>query len=160
MSSGLDEASAGSQAAAVCELQVWRDPFLSWFVSSVMVIFVVPEVRSFVGSPGLSEINFMYCADAGAAKIESKAAKMKKRDLRFMEPLGGWRLVACPGGRLRTPPQVYQRGSGSEAKKRQASWISRGSGPGAGRIGGPNPPAPGGRRGWRAPRSGASPYGK
>src|SRR2546426_5717070 len=87
MSSGLDVASAGSQAAAVCELQVWRAPFLSWFVSSVMVISVVPEVRSFVGSPGLSEISFMYCADAGAATyVERSEARMRRRDVSFMSP--------------------------------------------------------------------------
>src|SRR2546430_11926435 len=56
------------QLAAVCELQVWTAPFRSWFVSSVIVTIVVPEVRRRVLSAGLSVVIFMYWAVAGAAR--------------------------------------------------------------------------------------------
>src|SRR5439155_13345877 len=56
------------QFAAVCELQLWREPFLSWLVSSVSVRIVVPLALSRVLSVGLSVVMRRYCAVAGAAR--------------------------------------------------------------------------------------------
>src|SRR5258706_13887505 len=76
---GCDVVEAPGQFAAVCELHVWSQPSLSWFVSSVMVRRVLPEDRNLVGSEGLSEVIFMYCADAGPATLSSSSAASRGR---------------------------------------------------------------------------------
>src|SRR5258705_10314554 len=76
---GCDVVEAPGQFAAVCELHVWSEPSLSWFVSSVMVRRVLPEDRNLVGSEGLSEVIFMYCADAGPATLSSSSVADRVR---------------------------------------------------------------------------------
>src|SRR5258707_12565361 len=76
---GCDVVEAPGQFAAVCELHVWSEPSLSWSVSSVMVRRVLPEDRNLVGSEGLSEVIFMYCADAGPATLSSRVADRMRR---------------------------------------------------------------------------------
>src|SRR6267378_5596849 len=52
-----------------------------------MVRMVVPDARNRVGSAGLSEMIFMYCAaDGPAAHIESAAPKTSERNASFMTP--------------------------------------------------------------------------
>src|SRR5712675_1977607 len=87
--------------AAVCELHVWTDPSRSWVVSSMIVRSVVPDERIRVGSVGLSETSFMYCAADGLAEqIESSAPKTTKRNVSFMGPpyLFGPNRTGRPGG--------------------------------------------------------------
>src|SRR2546426_114064 len=73
------------QSAAVCELQVCTDPFLSWLVSREIVSWVVPDGRIRVLSPGLSVVIFRYCAEAGRApESTSIPTRVRNGNQRFM----------------------------------------------------------------------------
>src|SRR6267154_2078789 len=79
--------------AAVCELHVWSDAFLSWLVLRVMVRMVVPDGRNLVLSFGLSVVIFRYWAAAGPARHKREQRVMNRSSV-FTGTSSGQRSVA------------------------------------------------------------------
>src|SRR5437667_10748476 len=90
------------QFTDVCELQDWREPFRSWFVSSVIVRMVVPVARNFVLSVGLSVKMRIHCAFAPGASPNTATTRnsVVKNRLSMVSNLRRIGDLGCERGRF------------------------------------------------------------